>query len=255
MAFVLALDQSTTSSRAMVFDAERRLVGEASLEIRCQFPRSRLGRAGPGGALVDERCRHPRCRGEFRGRGFADRGHGHHQPARDGRCLGPCHRQRGFQRHRLAGPEDRGPVPAPRRRGSRSDDRRAHGPAGRCLLLGYEDCLDSRSRRRRPHKSPTRRIAGRHGRLFSSVAHDPGGRSCHRRHQRFEDDALQYPRGTLGRGSLPSPRSSPVHASRGKGQRRRFWHSVAHRNRHFRSRRGRRPAGRSHRPGLLPAGA
>ncbi len=40
MTFILALDQSTTSSRALVFDAERRLVGEASLEIRSHFPRS-----------------------------------------------------------------------------------------------------------------------------------------------------------------------------------------------------------------------
>ena len=53
MSFVLALDQGTTSSRAIVFDHAGAIRGVAQKEFRADFPAARLGRARPDRDLGD----------------------------------------------------------------------------------------------------------------------------------------------------------------------------------------------------------
>ena len=92
---VLALDQGTTSTRAIVFDAsggDRR--GRAA-RARADLPARRLGRARPDRDLDEHAVgdrRRPRRRGALAA-GFRRRRH--HQPARDGDRVGPPHRPPG----------------------------------------------------------------------------------------------------------------------------------------------------------------
>ncbi len=94
MPFVLALDQGTTSSRAILFDHRGQACGVAQQEFPQIFPQPGLGRARPEGDLGDRSRRWPprRCaeRGHRRRRHRRDR---HHQPARDDGALGPRHRR------------------------------------------------------------------------------------------------------------------------------------------------------------------
>ncbi len=113
MPYILALDQGTTSSRAIVFDHDAAIVAVAQQEFRQIFPKpgwvehdpqeiwatqigvavEALGRAGL------EAARHRR--------------HRHHQPARDDGRLGPRDRRADLQRDRLAGPAHGGVLRPP----------------------------------------------------------------------------------------------------------------------------------------------
>ena len=57
--YVLAIDQGTTSSRAIVFDREGRNVGTGQKELRAAFPEGRLGRARSRGHLARHAGRLP----------------------------------------------------------------------------------------------------------------------------------------------------------------------------------------------------
>jgi glycerol kinase len=70
---ILAIDQGTTSSRAIVFDSESRIVAVGQKEFTQHFPHPGwVEHAGEGGA-----------------RSFRHRRHRHHQPARNRSRLGP----------------------------------------------------------------------------------------------------------------------------------------------------------------------
>ena len=58
---ILALDQGTTSSRAILFDPSGRPVATAQRELQQFYPRGRLGRARSRAHLVGHDCRRP-CR-------------------------------------------------------------------------------------------------------------------------------------------------------------------------------------------------
>ena len=82
-------------------------------------------------------------------------GHRHHQPARDGRRVGPEHRRAGATT-RSSG-RTRAPTRSAtscRRDGGQDRFRREDGPADRHLLLRPEGALDPRQRRRRPASAP-----------------------------------------------------------------------------------------------------
>ena len=51
MKFILALDQGTTSSRAILFDHAGQILAVAQQEFRQIFPQAGLGRARPAGDL------------------------------------------------------------------------------------------------------------------------------------------------------------------------------------------------------------
>ena len=107
MPFTLALDQGTTSSRAIVFDQAGAPVSVAQQEFAPDLPEARLGGARPAdiwASQIGDRGRGARA-GVAQAPDLA--GHRHHQPARDHRGLGPQDRRAGPQRHRLAGPPHR----------------------------------------------------------------------------------------------------------------------------------------------------
>ncbi len=101
-AAILAIDQGTTGSTCLVFDDEGQITGRAYSEFQQHFP-------NPGWVEHDERDlevtrRRPRGARRRGDRGRRPRCHRDHQPARDGRRLGPGYRRADPQRARLAGP-------------------------------------------------------------------------------------------------------------------------------------------------------
>ena len=87
--YVLALDQGTTSSRAILFDRAGRPVATAQREITQHSPRP-----GTSSTTREEIWAVPARRragghGGRRRRGRGHRGHRHHQPARDDHRVGP----------------------------------------------------------------------------------------------------------------------------------------------------------------------
>ena len=108
MSLILALDQGTTSSRAILFDQDGDISAVAQKEFAQIFPQAGMGRARSEGDLdVADRRGRPR---RWAAADVAPAGHRrdrHHQPARDDRRLGPRDRRADLQRHRLAGPPHR----------------------------------------------------------------------------------------------------------------------------------------------------
>ncbi len=118
MPHILAIDQGTTSSRAILFDEAMRPVATAQEEFPQHFPQSGWVEHDPGDiwTSVAGTCRQVMERAGHSGRGYRrDR---HHQSARDDTGLGEKHRQADSQRDRLAGPADRAEVPDAARGGS-----------------------------------------------------------------------------------------------------------------------------------------
>ena len=101
---ILAIDQGTTSSRAIVFDEKLRPVAVAQQEFPQYFPAPRLGRARPGGDLASvlATCRAAHRQGRHHGADIAAIGITNQRETtliweRDDRQADPS-------RHRLAGP-------------------------------------------------------------------------------------------------------------------------------------------------------
>ena len=105
MPLVLALDQGTTSSRAIVFDESGEKLSQVQIPLPQIFPQ-------PGWVEQDAAdhvaATSSRSRAQAIARGRAHRGRHrrarHHQPARDRRRVGPRDRRAAPQRDRLAGP-------------------------------------------------------------------------------------------------------------------------------------------------------
>ena len=152
--YILAIDQGTTSTRAIIFDKTGSHRRVRAARARADLPEGGLGRARPDGDLAQHaRGDRPGAR-QGRPHPARHRRGRHHQPARDRRGLGQEHRRAGLQRDRLAGhphPAHRRPPrgrrrrravqaatsgcrwpptsPAPRSRGSsRTSRARASGP-------------------------------------------------------------------------------------------------------------------------------
>ena len=89
MRYILALDQGTTSSRAIVFDEEGAPVAIAQQEFRQIYPAAGLGRARPERDLSPRSARWRARRCEKAGiEPDRNRRRRHHQPARDHRACG-----------------------------------------------------------------------------------------------------------------------------------------------------------------------
>ena len=105
--YILALDQGTTSSRAIVFDAAGRIVSLAQQEFPQIYPSPGLVEHDPE-AIWGTQTRTARDALVRAGAGAERRGgNRHHQSARDHHRLGARHRPADPQRHRLAEPPDR----------------------------------------------------------------------------------------------------------------------------------------------------
>ena len=163
---ILAIDQGTTGTTCIVFDEQGRPRGRAYSEFEQYFPK-------PGWVehdaaeiwdvtrkvAVGRTCR----RG---GAGLRPEGNRDHQPARDGRRLGPEHRRAGAPGPGLAGPPDRRALRRAPRAGPRGADPGAHRPRHRPLLLRDQDRVAD------PERRPARRRRLRDDRLLARLQAD-----------------------------------------------------------------------------------
>ncbi len=221
--------------------------GRARLSrVRPALPAARLGRARRRRDLGG----HARggARGARRGRDrrpWADRDR-HHQPARDGGCLGPPHRRAAAPRDRLAGPPHRGALRRAARRRSRAARARAHRARARPVLLGHQDRVADPPRRR------ARRRRLRDDRLVARPqAHR---RARHRLLERLAHAAVRHRPAALGPRAVRAARRPGREPARAATERRRLRRDLGVRRLGAGGRHRRRPAGGALRAGLPRAG-
>jgi hypothetical protein len=146
--------------------------GAGARGIPAAFPGFGLGRTRPRGSVAQHPGDGPGRTRPIRAGTGPDRGHRHHQSARDDPGMGARHRTADPQRHRLAGSPDGRLLPQPARGWPRSGDHRADRSAGRSLFLGDQAALAARHGRRRTRPGGEWRSAVRHGRQLSDLAAD-----------------------------------------------------------------------------------
>ena len=183
---VLALDQGTTSSRAILFDRRGRPLASAQEELRQHFPHPGVGGARPRGDLGDDPARRAGRPSEGRGPQGRGGGGGDREPAGDDRPLGaedgrPLHRAIVWQDRRTAPPAP--PLSAAAGAPLQEEDR----PPARPLLLGTKlawllDHVRGRERARNPRGARLR-----HGRLLAALEAHPGAGARHRCLERVAD--------------------------------------------------------------------
>ncbi len=169
MGYILALDQGTTSSRAIVFDGAGAIKAVAQREFRQIFPQ-------PGWVEHDPRRNlgHPVRRG---GGGHGARRHPgggrrrdrHHQPARDHRGVGSRDRGADRQRDRLAGQAHRRRVRCAARARPRAAHRAEDGTGARRLLLRDQARVVARQRARGARARGGGRARVRHRRQLARL--------------------------------------------------------------------------------------
>ena len=195
--YVLALDQGTTSSRAIVFDRAGAIVAHGAARVPADLSAARLGRARRRGDLGDaardvaaRRWRRPGA------------------PRRDVAAIGITNQRETTvvwdratgrpvaPRHRLAGPaHGRRSASSCRPTATSRLIRERTGLRARPLLLRHQARLDARPRARRARRAPSaanspsaRSTAGSSGKLTG------GARARHRRDQRIAHAAARHPR-------------------------------------------------------------
>ncbi len=173
---LLAIDQGTTGSTALVVARDGTTLGRATVEFPQHFPQ-------PGWVEHDAEeiwksveavdPQGPRRRAR---RSRRHRGHRHHQPARDDARLGQEDRRADSSRDRLA----RTAAPqalatSSRRAGHAAEIFEQHRPRHRRVFLGHEDRLDPRPRERRARSRREGRARVRDDRLVSRSHRLTGG--------------------------------------------------------------------------------
>ncbi len=156
MAYILALDQGTTSSRAILFDHGGAVVAVAQQEFPQIFPKPGWVEHDPKEIWASQIAVAAEALARAQAGAAGRRRHRHHQPARNHRRLGPGDGRAGLQRHRLAGPAHGRPLR--RAEGGRARDARAgaHRARDRRLLLRHQDRVDPRQRPRRAREGGRR---------------------------------------------------------------------------------------------------
>ena len=157
--YVGAIDQGTTSTRFMIFDATGAVVGVAQKEHEQIYPAARMGRARSGRDLA--RTREVIARGALVDRSARRRSRRHrrHQPARNDGGVGSHHRGTGVQRDRVAGHARRiRSVASSARRRGRTASARARGCRWR-RTSPVPKCVDPRQRAGRTRTRRRRRSA------------------------------------------------------------------------------------------------
>ena len=206
MALILALDQGTTSSRALLFDHAGRVRSVAQQEFRQIFPEP--GWVEHDAMEIWATQSGVAARGACEGRGRRRRGRGdrHHQSTRNHRVVGPRDRQARRQRDRLAGSPHRPAVRRAARGGSCRPVRREDRPRHRRLFLGHQAQVAARPRARCPRARCTWRARLRHHRHLARLEPDPRRSARHRPVEREPNAALQH--SDRRRGTTSSSRSS-----------------------------------------------
>ena len=173
MSFVLALDQGTTSSRALVFDHAGTVRAVAQQEFRQIFPQPGWVEHDAAEIWATQSGRHARGARPGRHRRARPRGHRHHEPARDDACCGTA--RRGSPVAHAIVWQDRRTAPHLRcaaRRGPRRDDRAQDRSRARRLFLRHQAQVAARPRRRRAGPRAARRARLRHHRHLARLEPD-----------------------------------------------------------------------------------
>ena len=216
MSFVLAIDQGTTSSRAIVFRSDISIAATAQQEFPQHFPASGWVEHEPEDIWTSTVDGLPRGAGKGRPEGKGHRRDRHHQPARDHRRLGPRDGAGRAPRHRLAGPPHRRHLRQTEERRPRAHDFGQDRPDHRSLFLRNQSRLDPRPRPGRARTRRPRRIDVRHRRLLSAVAADRRQGARDRRHQRLAHAAVQHPHRRVGRRTPEAPARAALDAAGGE---------------------------------------
>ena len=154
---LLAIDQGTTSTRAILFDAALAPVAFRAARVSADLSRARLGRARPAGHLDHARSqpRAPRWRAPaFRRRTSPPSASPTSARPRSSGTARPASRSTTRSSGRTAAP----PMPARRcaRAGHETAGQRAHRAAARSLFLGHQDRLAARQCRAARAQPPKR---------------------------------------------------------------------------------------------------
>ena len=218
MSFVLAIDQGTTSSRAIVFRSDISIAATAQQEFPQHFPASGWVEHEPEDIWTSTVDDLPRRAGAGRAR----------RPRTSPRSASPT-----SARPRWCGTA---PPGKPVHRAIVWQDRRTADICARLKAEGHEPAitaktgliidpyfsgtkvawiLDPRARRARARRA--RRTAVRHRRLLPAVAADRRQGARDRRHQRLAHAAVQHPHGRVGRRAAEDPARAALDAARGEG--------------------------------------
>ena len=106
MAYILALDQGTTSSRAILFDEAGAIAAVAQHEFEQFYPQPGWVEHDPTEILTSQMTCAVEALGKVRRAASRRGGHRHHQPARNGDRVGARDRQADPPGHCVAGPPD-----------------------------------------------------------------------------------------------------------------------------------------------------
>ena len=198
MRYVLALDQGTTSSRAILFDEQGRPVSVAQREFRQIFPQPGWVEHDPKEIFQTQR---EVAREAVRKAGV---------PLKDLMAVGITNqrettivwdRQSGEPIHNAIVWQDRRTAPqcaelkAARRR---EPGARAHRPGDRSVFQRHQDRVAARQRSRRAGARRARRARLRHGGHLAHLAPHRQPHPRHRRLERLAHAALQHPHERLG---------------------------------------------------------
>ena len=218
MPFVLALDQGTTSSRALVFDQRGAVRGMAQQELRQIYPEPGWVEHDPTEIWATQSgvMHEALAKAGITGRDVAAIGITNQRETTLlwERATGASARER----DRLAGPPDRARLRRAARGRPRGDVHREDGPRPRPLFLRHEAEVAARPRAGRAGAGRAGRARVRHGRHVARLEAHERGRARDRRLEREPDAALRHPHRDVGRRAPPTPR----HPAGGAAPRRAF---------------------------------
>ena len=220
--FVLALDQGTSSSRAIAFDREGTRGRRGAAGVSAALPVARPRRTRPGRDLVEP------APGRARGGRAASAAPsnveaiGTDEPARDDRGLGARDRPAGRAGDRLAEPDHRAVLRGASAPGPRAHCPRAHrAPARRLLHRAQDPAHPREGGLRAPGRARRPRVRDR-GRLPGLAPHRRAD-ARDRRLERLADAALRHQLARLGRRAAAPDRGPARRCCRRCGHRRRVW--------------------------------
>src|ERR1700738_4352172 len=213
MSYVLAIDQGTTSSRAIVFRSDISIAATAQQEFPQHFPASGWVEHEPEDIWTSTIAT---CREALKKAGIS---------AKDIAAIGITNQREttvvwdrvtGKAVHRAIVWQDR-----------RTADICENRPDHRSLFLRHQGRVDPRPGPRRPRARRPRRTDVRHRRLLSAVAAGRRQGARDRRHQRLAHAAVQHPNRRVGRRSPENPARAALDVARGEGLFRQFWRKPA----------------------------
>ena len=253
--FILAIDQGTTSSRAILFDQRCRIRASAQQEFRQHYPNPGWVEHEPEDLwkTTIATCRAVLRKAGVRAKEIAGLGITNQRETTivwDRRTGKAIHRAIVWQDRRTADV-----CAGPQAGRARGELHRQDRTAARSLFLRDQGRLDPRPRSLSAGARRARRTRFRHGRQFPHLAAHRRQSARHRRHQRVAHASVQHPQRRLGRRSAGAAARAPAMLPQVRDSAANFGATEAEaaRRRHSDPGRRRRPAGRHGRPGLLRA--